>query len=265
MFFICQQVTKLYKDGKMDENLYNLVCSPSRVVRRYAGYIVNGFRFHTIDRCEKRKTQNSGVMVRGDDNSDKEYYGILKDVFEMCYHGGNCVFVFKCSWFDVEHLGRGYKVDDHGSISVNKKASLKTDEVYVLESQVEQVFYIQHPKSADWNFVIKTQPRDLYDLPSIEIVDQLEIDDIVVDVDAYQQVEVDEAEFHNLSETNDDFFVDSLATNTFMVEKEPTVVKMVRKAMKDLGKVNDDFINDGDIESYEDSSEEEEFDESSSN
>ena len=35
--------------------------------------------------------------------------------------------------------------------------------------------------------------------------------------------------------------------------------------MEDLGKVNDDFINDGDIESYEDSSEEEEFDESSSN
>ena len=38
---------------------------------------MNGFRFHTLDRQENRNYQNSGVMVRGDDYSDKEYYGVL--------------------------------------------------------------------------------------------------------------------------------------------------------------------------------------------
>uniref|UniRef100_A0A803NDN4 DUF4216 domain-containing protein n=1 Tax=Chenopodium quinoa TaxID=63459 RepID=A0A803NDN4_CHEQI len=190
------------RDGKIDEKIYNLVCSPSRVVRRYAGYVVNGFRFHTIDRCENRKTHNCGVMVRGDDYSDKEYYGVLKDIFEMSYPGGNRIFVYKCAWFDVQHLGRGYKVDDHGFVSVNKRGSLKTDEVYVLESQVEQVFYIQDPKTDDWQFVIKTQPRDLYDMPSKDIVDQAEINDQVVDVEAYQQVEVDEAKVSERNSRN---------------------------------------------------------------
>ncbi|XP_010670313.3 uncharacterized protein LOC104887394 [Beta vulgaris subsp. vulgaris] len=137
--WIYDRVRSLHEEGSIDEDLYNLVCFPSRVVRRYAGYIVNGFCFHTDDRCENRKTQNSGIMVRGDDVSDKEYYVVLKDVFEVFYPGGNRAFVFKCSWFDVQHHGRGYKVDDHGLIIVNKRFSLKTDEVYVLESQVQKL------------------------------------------------------------------------------------------------------------------------------
>ena len=62
---------------------------------------------------------------------------------------------------------------------------MKTDEVFILESQVEQVFDIQDPRSHDWEFVIKTQPRDLYDMPDKDSEEQ------VVDVDAYQQVQVD--------------------------------------------------------------------------
>ncbi|KMT17284.1 hypothetical protein BVRB_2g039840 isoform A [Beta vulgaris subsp. vulgaris] len=210
--WIYDRVRSLHEKGSIDEDIYNLVCFPSRVVRRYAGYIVNGFRFHTDGRCENRKTQNSGVMVRGDDVSDKEYYGVLKDVFEVLYPSGNRAFGFKCVWFDVRHHGKGYKVDDHGLISVNKRYSLKTDEVYVLESQVEQVFYVQDPKNQEWNFVIKTQPRDLYDMP-VKDMDQ------GVDVDASQQVDANQTKCDIFRHGNDDFVVDSLSTNTFMVEK----------------------------------------------
>ena len=108
----------MHRQGCVDNDLYNLVCFPSKVMRRYAGYIVNGFRFHTKSQSDNRKTQNCGVMVRGDDSSDKEYYGVLKDIYELHYPGGNHVFVFKCDWFDVQHLGRGYKVDEYGLISV---------------------------------------------------------------------------------------------------------------------------------------------------
>ncbi|XP_021767553.1 uncharacterized protein LOC110731946 isoform X2 [Chenopodium quinoa] len=136
-----QHVRNMHEKGDVDDDLYNLVCGPSRVVRRYTGYIVNGFRFHSKDRCENRKTQNCGIMVRGDDTSDKEYYGILGDIFEMHYPEGNRVFVFKCNWYDVGCQGRGFKVDEFGYISVNKMSSLKFDEVFVLESQVEHVFF----------------------------------------------------------------------------------------------------------------------------
>ncbi|XP_057546544.1 uncharacterized protein LOC130825374 isoform X3 [Amaranthus tricolor] len=153
--WIQSRVRKIHELKSCDENLYNLVCGPSRVVRRYTAYIVNGFRFHTNDRCENRDTQTSGIMVCGDDSSSKEYYGVLRDIFQVHYPGGNHVFVFKCNWFDIENYGRGYKVDEHGLISVNKNRCLKSDEVYVLESQVEQVFYIEDERNENWQFVIK--------------------------------------------------------------------------------------------------------------
>jgi len=47
-------------------------------------FMVNGFRFHTRDRAIGKKTQNSGVLVRGDDfNSEKEYYGVLEHIYEL--------------------------------------------------------------------------------------------------------------------------------------------------------------------------------------
>ena len=189
-------------------------------------------------------------MVKGDDSSDKEYYGVLKDVLELSYPGGNHSYIFKCSWYDVQHLGRGYRVDENGIISVNKKGSLKTDEIYVLDSQVEQVFYMQDPKHEDWKFVIKTQPRDLYDIPCGEV------DSDYIDVDACQQEGVD-LEYHMYM--NDDFVVSSLSTGKSVKVREPSVVKLVRKAIEE-NVIDDGFINDNEVEVQEDTSEEEEFD-----
>ncbi|KAL2901643.1 Nuclear factor 1 [Bienertia sinuspersici] len=128
-------VCKLYEHVTIDEDMYNLVCCPSRVVRRCAGYIVN------------------------------EYYGVLKDIFKVLYLGGNCAFVFKCAWFNVQHHGRGYKVNNHGLISVNNRFCLKIDELYALESQVKQ-----------------TLPRDLYNMLNKDV-------DQGIDEDVYQQVD----------------------------------------------------------------------------
>lgn len=242
----------MYEEGGVDDALYNLVCGPSRVVTRYDGYIVNGFRFHSMDRSENRKTQNCGVIVRGDDESDKEYYGVVKDIYEVHYPGDNHVFLFKCNWFDVANHGRGYKVDDNGFISVNKTRSLKSDEVFVLESQVEQVFYIQHPHKEDWQFVVKAQPRDLYDMPSDDSNNQ------VIDVDAYQQGEIG-CDGNVNSNVYGDFLVSSLATGQFRTERGVNIIKMFRKLTEEHVE-DDDFINDGEIELHEESFEEDEFD-----
>ncbi|KAL8140257.1 hypothetical protein V2J09_006278 [Rumex salicifolius] len=69
-------VRKMHENGCVDNDLYNLVCGPSRVVKRYTGYIVNGYRFHTSDRSENRKTQNCGVMLHypGGNRAQPRYF-----------------------------------------------------------------------------------------------------------------------------------------------------------------------------------------------
>ncbi|CAO2814141.1 unnamed protein product [Amaranthus hypochondriacus] len=192
------------------------------------------------------------VAITSDDSSDKEYYGVLRDIFEVHYPGGNHVFVFKCIWFDVENHERGYKVDEHGLISVNKNRHLKSDDVYVLESQAAQVFYIEDARNENWEFVVKAQPRDLYNMRSKDPDKQ------AIDVDAYQQVELEydvEGEAHDSS--HDDFSITSSpATNMFVEHKGSKEVQMVKNIIDDEG-----FINDGEIKIFGESSEiEEEFD-----
>ncbi|KMT06096.1 hypothetical protein BVRB_7g164130 [Beta vulgaris subsp. vulgaris] len=162
--WVRKRVELMYKEGSIPEDIYYLVCGPLRSVRHYSGYIVNGSRFHTIDRQENRKTQIGGLMVQGDDESQKKYYGVLKDVYELQYPGENHVIVFKCDWYDVQHQGRGYKIDEYGITSLSKELSLATYEPFVLESQAEQVFYVPEPRDKSWVAVIKTEPQDLYNI-----------------------------------------------------------------------------------------------------
>ena len=158
--------------------------------------------------------------------------------------------MFKCSWFDVENLGRGYKVDKHSLISVNKNRLLKSNNVYVLKIQGELVFYIEDEHNENWEFVIKEQLRDLYNMSSSDL-DKEDIDE-----DALQKVEVGvdiEAECTNDVHTENFRVSLSLATNMFMDYKGEQVVQMVTQILED-----ENFINDGEIEVFEESSEAEE-------
>ncbi|GMJ07994.1 hypothetical protein HRI_004468600 [Hibiscus trionum] len=46
------------------------------------------------------------------------------------------------------------------------KKHLRTQEPYILASQAEQVYYV---KDSNWQVVVKTKPRDLYDLPCEDV------------------------------------------------------------------------------------------------
>ena len=48
---------------------------------------------------------------------------------------------------------------------------MSTDEPFVLESQVQQVFYVEKPEDKDWLVVIKTEPRDLFKMPEIIVAE----------------------------------------------------------------------------------------------
>ena len=49
----------------MNTQLNDLAKRPLRTVRTYAGYFVNGYKFHSMGHGTRRGTMNSGVASKG--------------------------------------------------------------------------------------------------------------------------------------------------------------------------------------------------------
>ena len=47
----------------MTDHVKCLARGPEEVVRRYTGYLINGYRFHTKEREKFLKTQNNGDVL----------------------------------------------------------------------------------------------------------------------------------------------------------------------------------------------------------
>ncbi|CAN1271824.1 hypothetical protein LINPERPRIM_LOCUS14322 [Linum perenne] len=104
------------------EDLLSLSRGPSTSALCYKGYIINGYCFHTKDHEKTLKTQNSGVIVIGDDGvgvDTIDYYGVLREIIELKYLGGRRVVLFRCDWCDVYDKTRGMQVDEYGFVCVN--------------------------------------------------------------------------------------------------------------------------------------------------
>ncbi|PHU05138.1 hypothetical protein BC332_25960 [Capsicum chinense] len=184
---------------------------------------------------------NSGFLVREDvSDSNKEYYGVLKDIYELCYTGNRKVHLFKCHWCDVAHLGKRYKIDKYGFTSVNTQRVLNTNEPFVLASQSEQVFYLNDLVDKDWLLVVKTNPRDLFNMPEFER--EASLNDEV-----YQQDEVEDILCGNNQETNIEV---SLHRDDVEVE---IVLPTNDQVNEENGFIND---NDTDVSANEESEEE---------
>ncbi|MCD7458444.1 hypothetical protein HAX54_038282 [Datura stramonium] len=73
--WFCARIFVLSAQGRANNELISLAVGSAPLVHRYSVFIANGFRFQIKELV--RKTQISGVLVRGDDsNSNKEYYGV---------------------------------------------------------------------------------------------------------------------------------------------------------------------------------------------
>ena len=139
-------------------------------MRRYSGYFVKGYRFHTKNHENSLKSQNSGVVVTVLDSSNTQkvvnYYGSLKEVVKLNYSGKIRVVLFKCDWVDVN---KGCKRDEFGVTLVNfsyltHSGSNVLDDPFVFASQVDKVFYAQDPKLEGWLVVRHVKVKDAYNM-----------------------------------------------------------------------------------------------------
>ncbi|XP_055960112.1 uncharacterized protein LOC130014962 [Mercurialis annua] len=132
------------------DHIYALGLCPDIRIARYSGIIVNGVRFHTVERDNFCRTQNNGVLVTGEHKSKEiEFYGVLTDIIDLQYVNGNHVFLFKCDWWDVGDKN-GIKTDDN-LVSVNVSHKWYTGDSFVLSSQVQQQYEADNSHEVDQN------------------------------------------------------------------------------------------------------------------
>ncbi|XP_042944797.1 uncharacterized protein LOC122278674 isoform X2 [Carya illinoinensis] len=222
-------------------DLYALACGPESWVASYAGCIISGKRFHTKRREVRRRTQNSGVFVTGDNQSNNvDFYGVIHDILEIHYMGWRRVYLFRCEWFDVGDRRRGVRVDDH-LVSVNMDRTWYKDEPFVLACQASQCFYIKDVRvKGNWHVVQKFTNRNVYDIPPIEMVAEEKDVNASSDADAYQE---NESSHHYTPVQGHDVLVPTpLSRNDI----EPRRVDAREAGCIDNARL-EDFINDAEL------------------
>ncbi|XP_074347515.1 uncharacterized protein LOC141686375 [Apium graveolens] len=157
------------KKDNISKELEVLAMGLNQSAKKYSGYVLNGYRFHTKYRDAKCTTQNSGVFLTAlttsfasskDQNplvGDVNYYEAIEEIFEVDYWGEFSVVVFKCCWYKEEK-------DLYGFTRVNFNRLCQKSDPYVLASQVQQVFYVEDPTEKMMYNVIKKLPRDWCDV-----------------------------------------------------------------------------------------------------
>ncbi|XP_024190647.1 uncharacterized protein LOC112194661 [Rosa chinensis] len=167
---------KVQRKEFVDPDIRALAIGPDKKARRFNKYIMNGFRFFVKSIDVQSNTQNCGVFVKAGVSSYatagdrrprdgvKDYYGVLTDIIELDYHHGRKVLLFDCDWADNRVRNRVVKMDEYGFILVNFDHLLPKPDTLILASQSVQFFYVQDPTEPNWHTVIRTRPRDLFDM-----------------------------------------------------------------------------------------------------
>jgi len=164
---------------QINEELYALASQPDLRLRIFSGCIVDGVRYHTVDRESSRRTQNSGVMVEVSHNGeDIDFYGQLKEVIELQYNSDTnsqrTVVLFKCDWFDTYSKKSRMKNDGYFK-SISHGSCWYKDDALILATQATKVFYLDDNKHGEpWKVVQKFSHRHLWNVNEVENDDKQE-------------------------------------------------------------------------------------------
>ncbi|CAN6703240.1 unnamed protein product [Malus baccata var. baccata] len=155
--------------------------------------VSGGFRIKFVD--DKHKNQNCGATNVPGAIGQVNCYGRVVDMFEVKYCGhaepgdrGRAVI----------ESPRGMKTDQYGFIMVNfNRLGFKEDH-FILASQA---FYVEDTIEKDWHVVVRTQPRDLFDvLEDNDVIEDYAVpnlDDQILDhKNFHTRVGVEETSFH---------------------------------------------------------------------
>ena len=178
--FLLQLANRRFVNGEqINEELYALASQPDLRLRIFSGCIVDGVRYHTVDRESSRRTQNSGVMVEGSHNGeDIDFYGQLKEVIELQYNSDTnsqrTVVLFKCDWFDTCSKKSRMKNDGYFK-SISHGSCWYKDDALILATQATKVFYLDDNKHGEpWKVVQKISHRHLWNVNEVENDDKQE-------------------------------------------------------------------------------------------
>ncbi|WMV18692.1 hypothetical protein MTR67_012077 [Solanum verrucosum] len=168
-----QRFSQWFEARVMHEDVSDLIKhllrGPNSVAKRYAGYIINVYRFQTRRREAKRKTQNSVVTLvalttsfasskdKNQIDANLTYYGKIVDILELDYYNHFKVVLFKCEWYEA-------KEDIYGFTYVYFNERCSQEEPFLLASQAHQCFYVKDPYDDDKHYVMKIVPRDLFSM-----------------------------------------------------------------------------------------------------
>ncbi|CAN1338019.1 hypothetical protein LINPERPRIM_LOCUS37866 [Linum perenne] len=169
-------------------SLHSLSCSPAPCVTKYTGCVINGVRFHTKDHEERRKSQNSGLIVQGNHIHDIiNFYGVLVDIIQLDYVRDKVVLLFKCDWYDADKQ-KSRIVQDGALTSIRVDRLWYLSDSFVLATQANQVFYISDPKlGTNWRVVHQFNHRHIF---IGEFDNQNDVDDMEFNDDEYQDEEL---------------------------------------------------------------------------
>ncbi|KAA0053269.1 transposase [Cucumis melo var. makuwa] len=149
-------------EGKLVSNTIRwLAHGPNCGVMTYEGYMVNGCSYHTKSRDDHRTVQNSGIMLVAttmqvssakDKNpmiGDMSFYGIIEDIWEVCYNTFNIV-LFKCKWVENKN---GVRIDDLHFTLVDLSRIGHSSDSFIIATHGQQVFYVSDPVDPRWSIV----------------------------------------------------------------------------------------------------------------
>ena len=175
------QINKLYHDGKTSAAIYALSQGPDHRARIFNRCFINGFLFRTAEIEKNLTTQNSGVVVKGDDSTgNMDWYGVIKKIFSLEFPNAKEVILFECDWYDVpaanKNKSRGYKKDEYGFVDIDTTRFRYLNEPYILGTQAEQVVYVKDPKKPGWCTVVILKPRNMFAIPEDDTVNEGGID-----------------------------------------------------------------------------------------
>ncbi|WVZ52396.1 LOW QUALITY PROTEIN: hypothetical protein U9M48_003458 [Paspalum notatum var. saurae] len=181
--------TQLYREGKLSDNMYSLAQGPDHRARIYNRCFINGFLFRTVHVENNLSTQNSGVVVKGDDSSSNmDWYGVIKIIIMLDFPNEKEIVLFQCDWYDVpaanRNKGRGYKKDKYGIINIDTTRLRYVEDPYIMGTQTELVFYVKSQKIQFGLLLIK--PRNLFAMPEEPEGDnggQIDLDSLDVGVE----------------------------------------------------------------------------------